>query len=249
MELKILDINLWMLPPPLSSDNKKRLSKFVEVVSKLDPDLITLQEIWLIKDVKYLGKSLPDYHIFYSGRKRFNNSGLVILTKKKPFSEKLFQFRAYHKEGLIERAARKGYQVIKLRLKGKSISILNTHLYAARKNRANPVTLFQFRTLKRVTARGNWIISGDLNIPQEIFIDLNNSHFKYKAFKTPTISQSNKYTKSRLNRFDRCEKKIDYLLLKSASHKDFSHRAKIITSPLMSDHYAIYSVITLNGRK
>jgi len=245
MDLKILDINLWMLPRPFSADNKKRFSKFFRLVKRLRPDIITLQEVWLVKDEKFIRKSLAGYHTLSSGKKKINNSGLVTLSLKKPLSEKLHKF---WRETLVDNVVRKGYLVISIKFANRLFHILNTHLHAARKSRPNKVTISQFEQLKEITLAGNWIISGDLNMTPEVFARLNQDHFRYKSCRSSTISNSNKYSKMRLNRFDHSEKRVDYLLLKTDKKNGFSIRTRVIKVPLLSDHYAIFSRIN-SGNK
>jgi endonuclease/exonuclease/phosphatase family metal-dependent hydrolase len=249
MELKILDINLWLLPPPLSAENQKRLSRFVELSKKLSPDIIALQEVWLIKYAKYLKANLPGYHAYFSKSKKFNKSGLVTLSKIKPASWSHEYFKASKKEGLVERAARKGYIIIKLKIDGKHLNVLNTHLHASNLRMVSKITISQFNNLRSATRRGNWIVVGDLNIPQQIFLDLNRMHFRYKSVRYPTLERSNRYARMRLNRFAKYPKKLDYVLLRTSTKKEFSVKTKRIRSPPLSDHYGLLSHIRLNGMK
>ena len=245
MDLKILDLNLWLLPRPLSSDNKKRMARFIDLVRKLQPDIITLQEVWLMGYERYLRKNLSSYHASSSGKKRLNNSGLIIFSRKKPLSESLHKFR---NKSLTDRLARKGYLIIRLNLGGKIFHILNTHLHASLKSKPNRTTISEFQQLKHITSEGDWIVAGDLNIRQELFRELNDGHFIATRSSTPTYSPKNRYAKSRFNRFDHSERKIDYVLLKLPNRTSYSLSTRVIKSPLMSDHYALFSVIKLGEK-
>jgi endonuclease/exonuclease/phosphatase family metal-dependent hydrolase len=245
MELKLLDLNLWLLPRPLSSDNKKRMDRFIALVKKLDPDIITLQEVWLMGYERYLKKNLKPFHVSSSGKKRLNNSGLVTFSRKKPLSESIHLFK---KESLLDKLVRKGYLIIRLNLDGRFIRILNTHLHASLKAKPNKNSIFQFQQLKHVTSEGDWIVAGDLNLRQELFHKLNDGHFIPSRSSIPTYSSKNRYAKARLNRLDHSDRKVDYVLLKLSNGTSYSLSTKVIKSPLMSDHYALFSVIRIGKR-
>jgi endonuclease/exonuclease/phosphatase family metal-dependent hydrolase len=247
MELKILDLNLWMLPPPIAADNKKRLALFLELVKKINPDIITLQELWWSRYIVYLRKNLKGYHMYRPSQNRFNKSGLVTFSKKKAIGWHFHRFPK-QKEGFFEKIASKGYLIIKLNLGETMYHIVNTHLYCPdmRMKKIN-LTESQFWTLERISAHGNWIICGDLNIDEPEFKKLNKGRFSHVANQMSTVSRTNKYATMRFNRFNRFnkgEKRLDYTLLRLATEQKPVLKTRVLRKPLLSDHYAMLTTIT-----
>lgn len=243
MQLKILDLNLWMLPAPMASDQKRRLQRFVLLAKRTNPDIITLQEVWLRKYITFIRKNLKGYHIHHPSHKVFNRSGLVTLSKEKPSSFHFHRFPKLKGEVRLEKLAGKGYLMINLRFAGKNYHIVNTHLYCELPGSRKQITEQQLEMLIRLTKKGNWIVCGDLNLDESEFKKLNKGHFTHHTSKVFTYSKNNKYARSRLNKFGIRNRKIDYTLIKADKNNLKIHTA-VIQKPLVSDHYAVLTTIS-----
>jgi len=243
MKLKILDLNLWMLPSFLSSDHKKRLQGFIQLVKKTNPDIITLQEVWLRKYIAFIRKNLRGYHTHHPGHKLFNKSGLLTLSKMKPSAWHFHRFPKLRGENRVEKLAGKGYLMIKLSFADRQFHIVNTHLYCESPRNKRKLTEQQFAMLKRLTVKGDWIVCGDLNLDESKFEKLNKKHFTHHTVKAFTVSAENKYTHSRLNRFGFRDLKLDYTLIRTEKN-NIRLRTKVLQKPLVSDHYAVLTTFT-----
>lgn len=246
MELKILDLNLWLLPAPAASDQKNRLNQFIALVNKTDPDIITLQEVWLKKYITFIRKNLDGYHIHHPSHGAFNKSGLVTLSKKKQSSFYFHRFPKLKGEIRLEKLAGKGYLMIKLRFAGRNFHIVNTHLYCEKPGSRKRITEQQLGMLIRLSNKGNWIICGDLNLGEKEFNELNQGHFTHHTSKVFTYAKANKYARQRFNKFGIKNRKIDYTLLKAKNNNIIMHTT-VLKKPLVSDHYAVLTTFTAQG--
>jgi endonuclease/exonuclease/phosphatase family metal-dependent hydrolase len=240
MELKILDLNMWLLPAPIASDQKKRLQRFIKLVKRLNPDIITLQEVWLRGYIKFIRKNLPGYHLRCPSKGFFNKSGLVTLSKKKPAG---FSFQKYAKQkgqSRLEKLATKGYLTIKIHFAKRWFNLVNTHLHSQAPKSKKRITERQFETLMILTQKGDWIVCGDFNLDEARLSQLNHGHFSYHPVKTFTVSAANKYTKSRMNRFGKRNRKLDYTLVRTEP-ANIKIITRVIQKPLISDHYALFT--------
>ena len=238
MRLKILDLNLWMLPPPFSADNMKRLERFIAMANRMQPDIITLQELWLNTYVDYIHRKLPGYRLYRHTDRALNRSGLVIFSKKKAVAWHFHAFRK-DKEGIVERFASKGYLRITVGLGRERYNIVNTHLFCPVPDRKKlKITEMQFRLLERISAKG-------LNIDKPLFEELNKGRFIYSKARTDTVSKDNRYDNLRLNRFTRTGQRLDYTLLRGLDGNVRKITTRIIKKPLLSDHYALLSSIEI----
>jgi endonuclease/exonuclease/phosphatase family metal-dependent hydrolase len=240
MELKILDLNMWLLPAPIASDQKQRLQRFIRLVQRLDPDIITLQEVWLRRYIKFIRKSLPGYHLRNPSKGFFNRSGLATLSKKRPAGWHFQSYPKFKGESRLEKLAAKGYLSIKIHFAKRWFNVVNTHLYAESLKNKRKITERQFETLLILTQNGDWIVCGDLNLDEARFSQLNHHHFSYHPVKSFTVSSANKYTKSRINRFTKCDKKLDYTIIRTEP-ANIKIITRVIQRPLLSDHYALFT--------
>ena len=246
MQLTLLDANLWMLPYPFSKEKKKRVNLFLDIVHKYNPDIITLQEIWLNKYLNLLKKSLPNYYFIHKKKSIYNRSGLVTLSKIKPSEIKILKFPKQHKYSLLERIASKGLICITFP-QGKlgKISIVNTHLYDPVNKMDKIIDKEEMEFIEKISSRGNWIIAGDLNMPHKDFESLNKGFFKGEDNDfVETLSKENGYrTWDIMDETD--DGKLDYVLFRTRPKVIKSIKHKVIMSPNISDHYAILSKISL----
>lgn len=232
MKFKLLNANLWLLPFTVSRENRKRLKRFISLVNKLDPDIIALQEVWMKLHIRYLKKRLPNYNFYYKKSKIYNKSGLLTLSKiKLNFKHTTFDSKGLH---IIEKIAQKGYQVLTT---GK-LQIINTHLYNDFFSISDVKTIKQFQQLKKQ----NTILSGDLNLPLERFKQLNKGFYKVSNTEI-TCTKKNKYQTVSYNKLSTTNSKIDYI---ASSYKGAKINTKLIKKPLVSDHYILFSKISIN---
>jgi len=236
VEIKIFNLNCWLLPTPLSSDNWERLGRIVKLIKKYDPDIVALQEVWRKKYADYLQKELREYFC-YAGKKLFNRPGLVTLLKVKPLFFKRGVFRKSKKFNRLEKFASKGYQRFLLKIRNKKFIFINTHLYTAFNPDANKQALTEFEYLKKLCGQKKVVLVGDLNIGEKTFEKLNNGFFKYESDKSLERLGITKYRKKRFSRFGQSSKRVDYILVRGVGGSKIKLNRQIIKKPEVSDHF------------
>ncbi|MCR4327463.1 MAG: endonuclease/exonuclease/phosphatase family protein [Nanoarchaeota archaeon] len=232
MEIKIFNLNCWLLPFPISVENKKRIEKIISLLKKIDPDVITFQEVWLKKYVKKIKNELPQYHFLNLKTPLFNKSGLLFGSKFKPLSFKGEFFPTGKSHNLREKIGLKGYQMVEIL---PELYVLNTQLYAPEKKSEIKITLSQLNHIEKVIGGKKVILSGDLNLDEEIFLKLNKT-FNYSPLGKFTLSNKNKYTKKALNRFYQHNRTIDYIMGTKVAPK---LEVNMVNPVEVSDHYAM----------
>ena len=230
MELKIFNLNCWLLPPPFSSENGTRLRRIIDFIKKQNPDILTLQEVWLKKDVRKFKKNFPDYKFFHSNSRFFNKSGLLFGVKwvPKSFFQSYFDKTSIHSKR--ERIGSKGYQLVEV---SSGTFIINTQLYAPETSKEMRITLSQFDEIQRITLGKKAILSGDLNLEEDEFLN-SNRVFYYRSPLGFTISKKNKYCHEMFNKFSHTDKTIDYIV---SNERLLNVDSKIFNPVTVSDHY------------
>lgn len=160
--MKIMTANLWGLPWPLSKDKTTRLERFVEIVEKKSPDIICLQEVWLMKDLRYLREKLAKTGLtesFFAGGEVKNKKGLAIFSKIpiKSGEYHVFDGRSISFRGFFDKIRKgesswpNGFSSILLEIGGKTFAVINAHLTffdrSSDKNREKSVTKGEIRQL------------------------------------------------------------------------------------------------------
>ena len=243
MKISIFNINMWLLPFYYSKHNKSRLNKLLNIVKNKNPDTVTLQELPRKKHVKILEKKLPDYHISHKSGRILNKSALVTLSKKKPLQIEFFPFSRKKIFSSSEKFITKG--ILATHFKNK-VSIYNTHFYLINKVKHKVYLEDQLNFTKKILKKQNiCFLCGDLNMHKSHFDSLNNGFFGYGEDSKVTFSQNSKYHKKWWDRKLHGDKKIDYILVKTPKKTKISYKSEIIKHDL-SDHYGIYSEITLD---
>jgi exonuclease III len=235
MNFKIFNLNCWLLPPPLSTDNNKRLSQIISLIKNTQPNIISLQEVWLNKYVKRFQNELKNYSFITCKNSLYNKSGLVTgLLKNQSFKKQFFPITSQH--NLIERIAQKGFHEIKL---SKNISFINTHLYAPINTKEKIITKSQLSLLQKLIKSKKYILSGDLNLNNK---ELSLETKKFKPIKKFKNIYKNPYQKMNFN------KKFNYdnsdYILKTSTIK-IPIKIKYLRSPLLSDHLVLIGKITI----
>jgi len=247
MKLTLLSANLWLLPPPSSTENNIRLDKFIRFAKKLDADIISLQEVWLNEYVNKLKAGLKKYHVVSPRSIIFNNSGLVTLIKQKPDSWKYYQHKMSGLR-LTELLANKGYLEVNITLSGKSLTIINTHVYQSNNEDDLKVKVAQTRKLLGTSRKHNpTIISGDFNMRPEELSGLIKSMVKDSKILKTYVSE-NRFTFKAFNQIMNWKgiynETPDYVFLHSRA-KTAKVAIEVVTKPVVSDHYPILAKITL----
>lgn len=230
------------MPPPLSSENKKRLKQIIRMIKHHNPDIIALQEVWLHKYVDQIKEHFKDYFIITTRKKFFNNAGLVTLSKIKPLSAKIKYFDITKKHNFLEKLGRKGYHMLEIPVAKKIYTFVNTHLYCPRSDKEMEITSRQFCEIKNATKEQEAILTGDLNIEEDKFVDLNANHFYYKPIGEITICNNNKYHQKMINKHLKADMKADYSLIKSKAKRMISD---VVRTPVISDHFAVLTIFDI----
>jgi endonuclease/exonuclease/phosphatase family metal-dependent hydrolase len=245
MKIKILSLNCWLLPPPFSVNNRERLQKIIELIRKINPHIVALQEVWLNKYVSLLKKEFSDYFAVSLNKGLLNKTGLVTLSKLKPDSVDFCFFKKTKYYSLVESFGKKGYQKISFTAGSKKFVFINTHLYDPLKGSKEKITAEQFNEIKNNCKDKNLILAGDLNIKESDFTLLNSGFFYNKQYKKINRCVLNKYQKIRFNRFEEYNNNVDYILPKQKNNKRLEFKIKIIKLPIISDHFPIEATLNL----
>ncbi len=169
--MKVLTLNTWLIP--WETDYKVRREKLVEYLKKEDFDVINLQEVWFTRDVKFITESLPKYSASYAHNKVFNHSGLLTLTKNKVsrFTMNFYSFSKQEqmiknmKNTVQELWIRRGFMIVETNVKGKKVSILNTHLVNWELPWAKKVNIETTKELQSLMIKKKRaILTGDFNL-------------------------------------------------------------------------------------
>ena len=161
--MRVLTLNCLFRSRP-----RARLRVIGRLLREVDPEVSCLQEIFLRRNVGLLMAA----HATYSQWGPFVHGGLVTLTRTPVESSAFEVFRT----GLwFEWGARKGLLITRLRLGGRPVTVINTHLLAnydedwARGNRYARKQLDELSQLasavRRVPNEEFLVVAGDFNVP------------------------------------------------------------------------------------
>lgn len=249
MQIKVFCLNNWLLPLRISPNNSERVQALAGYISSSDYDVIALQEVWLQQDVKRLQDFLKsDYYCYHSSNRLYNAAGLVLFTKQKPVSTELVHFPVTSRHNLEERLGRKGFMQVELDLRGSKVTIINTHLYAAKDPDEREVVFAQLEKIKQITSDAeNIILVGDFNLElPEVLAGLGNDFVWDKSDKTASISMENQLHQHDRTRKDDEEKRIDHIIAKGADV--LSLHSQVVMDPVLSDHYGVSAIVVLDER-
>ena len=248
-KLKILNLNAWLLPLRLSSHNTKRVDRIFKLIDELDPDVITLQEVWDVSYLNEFARKFSDYYLISKPNWLFNEAGLMTFSKHPVITNKLFYFKPTEHYKFIEKGAKKGFMVTKIDFKGKEINIVNTHLYCSAiwsTKKDQEITKNQYRLIEKVFKKSKilTILFGDFNMD---YYELEKLR---KTFKIPnkkpvtTVTMDNIYTNARLNSNRIYNRQLDYMLYVENGTK-IDVNLKVLNKEKVSDHYPLYCEIDL----
>lgn len=243
--MKILTLNCWLLPRPISCDAPARVTRITDLIKKEQPDVVALQEVWLVSHIKRLAEELKEYVFFFTDNKWFNTSGLVTAVKKTRYIVAKFEQDFFSSKSLpfVEKFSQKGMHIVTLQ----ELTIVNTHLFdgnygksAELKNTtAGQSTLNQ---LGEILSKETSLVVGDLNIDQSFLTSLSlfKHNFSYQISPKPTVSVKNEYTNARWNKTI-VDSKFDYILATLGSGLKVTE--EVLDTYKLSDHYPVVGTI------
>jgi endonuclease/exonuclease/phosphatase family metal-dependent hydrolase len=143
MRLRLLTLNVWALPEPLSADLAGRLHRIGEQLPSLGADVAALQEVWTPNARQQLAAAAhrAGYPHVWHNRASLQNSGLMLLSRL-PLHQP--QFRRFALGGLPQRLHHgdyyggKGFVQVQLSTPEHTLSLINTHLVARYEHREGP---------------------------------------------------------------------------------------------------------------
>lgn len=238
MKIKIASINFWGLPWPLSVDKSKRIRRLADFIKNKNPDIVALQEMWLARDIEFVLSELKDYHHFSPPSSFFNSSGLLLLSKSQ--LEDCYSAHFDKIYGDYE-FARKGFLSAACKIGSRKIRIVNTHLYCPGKPENECIRDKQLNFLKSHLNDLETLVFGDFNTDWR-FIKMPEK-FKMISSKNPTVDSGNPYTRRGLNMFNE-PKSVTFDMIFSNFQARIVRR-EVVTMPLMSDHYPVFSEIMI----
>ena len=142
--LSLLTLNCYNFPPLISyfgsslRKDDQRIKKLADAFLKIapQPDILTCQELWSLKNRSVLFTKIKDSYPykFEDPHSSFFTlgSGLAIYSQYPIEKVELHRFKYWR--GLHEFFAKKGFIIAKIRVDGKPIYVVATHLQAGAKN-------------------------------------------------------------------------------------------------------------------
>ncbi|MCA9563161.1 MAG: endonuclease/exonuclease/phosphatase family protein, partial [Myxococcales bacterium] len=120
--VRILSLNTWLVPFA-SEDRLRRRDEMVEAFRTMDPDVICLQEVWLLPDAVELTDQLSDQ----LGHRVIGGGGLVLISR---YPIDSWQFTPFDASGsyLAESLAEKGVLDVTLMTPVGPLRVFNSHL-------------------------------------------------------------------------------------------------------------------------
>ena len=238
MQLRVATFNVWGLPWPFSVHKRKRFQQLLGFIHDTSPDIFALQEIWLNYDIHALADALPEYHVFAKHWKLYNPSGLVLISRF-PITSSVylpFHIRTFHKE----MPAQKGILACECRLNGRTIQLLNTHVYYSSTEFQSKEQISQVKKLVAFLDRRPTLLFGDFNVSYEK-LSLPKDFSIISDMGTNSMDDNNLYRNSRFNKVNMSNRLPDMMF---ANFPVKVIRKFIATETSMSDHYPVVTDIS-----
>lgn len=270
MRFKIISQNCFDVPF-LNANRNIKVSKLIDKLISLEPDVICLQELTFpdtrIMTIKKL--AIAGYQVF---SKRyllgFNKGGLLIASKFPFLSTKFVPFYdrgEFASLQIADIAISKGYQLAKLLIKGNIVNIVNSHLYCVYSVTNPRQSLAHQNQLKQLSdeignLRDATVLAGDLSEPSDrthnftnflktsnlIDLTANNSN-------RVDIANTNVVYQNRVFKAKMAGGKFDYLMVSTdlskniSSIKIFGLDKQMIRGVRehLSDHYGLMASIEI----
>lgn len=238
--LKVLSANMLLFPAPFFFNQEQRIAEFARCIRKLDPDVILLQEVWDNLSLALLIASFPEYYSVFSTGIGYNYSGLLLLSKFPPETSNIRRFPLSLQHSIEELIAQKSMLIIEVKVGGKPVHLLNTHLYSASPQQRYRPNLDQFDLLTDIATNlpGDVIVAGDMNLgPKELDPRLppamNRDHCALPTAGYPKLS-----------------KKLDYIMSKAGPGKISVISGRRVDPVIrFSDHNPVFASVVFSDSK
>lgn len=134
MRIRILTFNTLGIPL-ITKDYKKRFEVLVREISKVNPDIVCLQELWIPKTKRMINKAMYDLGYKYTCSPRYGIrlNGLATYSKFEIISYRYLSLKPIYKfqgNSLLEFPGDKGYLITRMGLGDSELIVFNTHLVA-----------------------------------------------------------------------------------------------------------------------
>ncbi|MCP4007550.1 MAG: hypothetical protein GY725_25500 [bacterium] len=135
MQLRVLTLNVWGLPEPVSTDLAGRMRRIGEAFPRLDADVVALQEVWTQgarEQLAAAGQRAGYVHVWHRSA-ALGGSGLMLLSRL-PLQNA--RFEPYSLAGLPQRVQHadyyggKGFVQVEIVTPAGALRLFNTHLHA-----------------------------------------------------------------------------------------------------------------------
>lgn len=239
LRFTVLDGNMWLLPSPWADDQDGRLQRFLEMIASYQPEIVTLQEVWLNKDLGAFRKGLPGYWAAGIPPFLYNRSGLVVFSRFPILDARYGTYPYTRDHSFVETLAHKGFLQVDLDMGGRVVRVIDTHLYASRGSVENRFPVWQFEILRALTADVGvpTFLAGDLNIRQEVLEGLNARHFVGETMMGPPEERgTTRHSPLR---------KIDFILGRFPGNAEILIESRSLREPVVSDHVPVLGQVTI----
>ncbi len=135
MQLRVLTLNVWGLPEPVSTDLAGRMRRIGEAFPRLDADVVALQEVWTQgarEQLAAAGQRAGYVHVWHRSV-ALGGSGLMLLSR---LALQNARFEPYSLAGLPQRVQHadyyggKGFVQVEIVTPAGALRLFNTHLHA-----------------------------------------------------------------------------------------------------------------------
>jgi endonuclease/exonuclease/phosphatase family metal-dependent hydrolase len=171
MKLTIVSLNCYGIP--LSLNKKIRFNLIAQEITRINPDVVMLQEVWFKSNRSILEKQLSQKGWIFSPNifSTHGPGGLLLITKGLSINKCLFyKFKdqgPIRISSIADRIGGKGFQFISLQKGESKFSIINSHLLSNHKGETQSIRSHshQLNQLREFTngLSGPVILGGDLN--------------------------------------------------------------------------------------
>lgn len=236
-QVSLFNANLWLLPFPFARDHGQRLYDVIAMIDRLNPDIVTLQEVWLYSHIEPLRSSLPEYWMVLPPLDIFNKTGLVIFSRHRPTRVTYGTFGRTWLHNPIEHLAGKGYLRASFD-EPQTFDLLCSHAYAPKGKHERAITdnnVLHLCGLMESSARPI-VLAGDLNTKVPRLQELLTEGYAWEAdLETRTQARPD-------------GKKIDYVLGRAGTGTSLAITSQVLFEPLVSDHLPLIATVTFTPR-
>lgn len=244
--LRLLSLNTWLLPPPLAPLVPERVARLRDLLRRLDPDVVALQEVWRCEELRALVAALPGFHWAASGNEFYNRGGLLLLSRWPLAAVTFTPFPVTPRHSAVELAGGKGMLRARLHTPAGPLDIIDTHLYAATSEAEQDLVEAQFLLLRETAraASAPLVVAGDLNLRWPRFCALNDGVLCTDGSTGGTTARANAPAEI-LADVARPQHKIDYVLLRLPAAHRAAWQVRVLRTPRVSDHLPLLAQIAL----